>query len=59
VDEEVLGVGGFHKVFKATSNTHEFADSTWVVKKYLSEDSELRQKAESLTISRTKSLTNS
>jgi hypothetical protein len=37
VDEEVLGVGGFCEVFKATSDTHEFADSIWVVKKYLPE----------------------
>ena len=32
VDEKVLGAGGFREVFKATSDTHEFADSIWVVK---------------------------
>ena len=37
VDEKVLGAGGFREVFKATSDAHEFADSIWVVKKYLPE----------------------
>ena len=37
VDEEVLAAGGFREVFKATSDAREFADSTWVIKKYLPE----------------------
>ena len=37
VDEKVLGAGGFREVFKATSDGNEFADSTWVVKRYLPE----------------------
>lgn len=37
VEEEVLGMGGFREVFKATSSTKGFTESTWVVKKYLPE----------------------
>ena len=37
VDKKVLGAGGFREVFKATSDAHGFADSAWVVKRYLPE----------------------
>ena len=37
VDEQVLAANGFREVFKATSDAREFADSTWVIKKYLPE----------------------
>jgi hypothetical protein len=38
VEEDVLGVGAFREVFKATvakSSNAEFSDETWVIKKYL------------------------
>jgi hypothetical protein len=35
IEKEPFGTGGFREAFKARSKTREFANVTWVVKKYL------------------------
>ncbi len=37
ISEDVLGEGGFHKAYKATTTTKGYAEKTWVVKRYKQE----------------------
>ena len=35
IEKKLLGQGGFRKAFKATSRSHKFSGTTWMVKFYL------------------------